>query len=602
MSLPADLTPAATCPLHRAAASLSPDAILVLPRHRSAVVQDAVNAAGRPERRLFHGDKEITFNEPALFGFAARLAATGRFAASDARAWAPAVPWERLRALLQELLAAGVLLPAAEAPEDARPDGPLPAPLPPGPCPAPRFWDDCAAITRELGGHAVDEGWLELFVPVFRVAHPALDADGRQVGEANVFPPALRLDIPTEWRPCTLPGTRFRGPRPMNVTAMRVMRAHWPEMMACLRQIRAAFLRRYPEAEGAWTVGHLERLATAVLAVPTHALVRHDRPRAGALHPALAALFRVTDGVRMVMHQMLFVPIGEPARAPTDPVSVEDILDYAERNYSYHSPHGVCAGPRAMVRDLLQVLLHGGADGGAEAGDTLRDPALVAALAECEAALDYGLLGLRAYAASFSLWPLLARGYARLAALAAAWPDRAATRLLRDRLLEHAALLEQATYLGHERWRAGRDDAYADMFRESGRGVAGLSPQPLAEWLDAAAPAEQAALAAQLTAILHRHPGLDAAQAAPFAAAIADTLLRIRAVLRCAAAAQAEINRRLGRPAPRHALRAADLDMHNRLQGAQAARLPFLPDELGRLLGLRIEIDTAACRVAEATG
>ena len=36
---------------------------------------------------------------------------------------------------------------------------------------------------------------------MFRVAHIALDAEGRQVSEANVFPPALRLDVDTEWRP-----------------------------------------------------------------------------------------------------------------------------------------------------------------------------------------------------------------------------------------------------------------------------------------------------------------------------------------------------------------------------------------------------------------
>ena len=32
----------------------------------------------------------------------------------------------------------------------------------------------------------------------------------------------------------------------------------------------------------------------------------------GHLHPVLSSMFRVTDGVRMAMHQMLFSPIYEP--------------------------------------------------------------------------------------------------------------------------------------------------------------------------------------------------------------------------------------------------------------------------------------------------
>jgi hypothetical protein len=62
--------------------------------------------------------------------------------------------------------------------------------------------------------------YLELVIPIFRVAHIAIDEDGRQVGEANFFPKPLRLDIPTEWRTCHYPGTRYQS-QPMNVTALK---------------------------------------------------------------------------------------------------------------------------------------------------------------------------------------------------------------------------------------------------------------------------------------------------------------------------------------------------------------------------------------------
>jgi hypothetical protein len=142
-----------------------------------------------------------------------------------------------------------------------------------------------------------------------------VDADQRQVGEANVFPPALRLDVPTKWRTCNLPGSRYQSEQPMNVTAMRVMRAHWPQMMAAMLRVREGYLCRFPEAAGAWTIGHVERLATVVLAVPSYQLMRQQgRIENGDLHPALSSLFRVTDGVRMTMHKMLFVQINEQTR------------------------------------------------------------------------------------------------------------------------------------------------------------------------------------------------------------------------------------------------------------------------------------------------
>ena len=56
---------------------------------------------------------------------------------------------------------------------------------------------------------------------------------------------------------------------PMNVSALKAMRAHWGPMMAMLLRVRAGYLRRCPDALAGWTVGHLERLSTAVLTLPT---------------------------------------------------------------------------------------------------------------------------------------------------------------------------------------------------------------------------------------------------------------------------------------------------------------------------------------------
>ena len=131
----------------------------------------------------------------------------------------------------------------------------------------------------------------------------------------------------------------------MNVTALKVMRVHWRQMMAVLLRVREVYLKRFPEARKGWTVGDLERLSVAVLALPSYMLLKHDsRVENGKLHPVLSSIFRVTDGLRMTMHQMLFVPFGEPTRRPDTPMTAAEIFAYAERNHSLHSGHGVCAG------------------------------------------------------------------------------------------------------------------------------------------------------------------------------------------------------------------------------------------------------------------
>ncbi len=610
--------PAARCPFghdghdgHDGHRSLQPDDELALPQHRRAVVQRATRPDGTRELTLYLGDKDVSFDEPDLFAFGEALARQGRFLAGEATRWAPTRPWAELRGLLQTLLDEGVLVHASELPAAAPAADPdRPAPLPPGPNPHPRQWREGAALMHELTGRALEPGWLELVVPVFRVAHMALDADGRQVGESNVFPPALRMDIATRWRTCIYPGTRHQSDRPMNVTALKAMRAHWPQMMAALRVVRAAYLRRFPQLQGAWTVGHLERLATAVLAVPTYALMKASQPVPnGALHPALAGLFRVTDGLRMVMHQMLFVPISEPTLAPDAPMDAVGILAYAERNQSFHSEHGVCAGPQAMVAEFLGVLVHGARPAGSD--DVAPVPAVAAALADVEPALDYALMGLQAYAAVFSLWPRMTRAYETLLPRVAAWADAAAVAgrarpalaAWHERLAGHVKAVQQATYLAQESWRADRERVYADMHDQCSRGL-GRDDAPLARRLAPAPAARMLPLRAALDTALrerladgaHGTPAEAAARGA-VAAHLAAYLAGEQVLLGVAVEVQSRINGLLGRPAPTRPFDAADIDLHNRLQGTATRRLPDLVAELSEGLGLPIHLDADAWRI-----
>ena len=611
MGEPARVTPGDTgaCPLESPLPGrtiVGADDLLVLSMQKRMVVQYATGESGSPELHLYYGDKEVTFDEPKLFGFGEALAKQSQFRAGTAASWGRGCDWTRVQELLAHLIDQGILERAEEhVASDVLAGGVVrPSPLPPAVCTRPRTWAECETITQELAGRPVELGYLELVVPVFRVAHIALDADGRQVGEANVFPRALRLDAPTTWLACTYPGTRYMVDRPMNVTALKAMRLHWKQMMAALLRIRSAYFRRFPDAAEGWTVGRVERLATLVLSVPTYQIVRCDRPlESGELHPALSSLFRVTDGLRMTMHQMLFVPIGEPTMSPDAPVTSEQIFEYAERNYSFHSETGVCGGPKHMIQEFLDVVLDGRLS--EELESFAFDGPVEAALNDMDAAFDYGLYGLQVYAAFFSLWPSMTRAYERLGAIAEAAVNDGADGFsgFRDRIRARVVRMKNETYLATDEWRAHREQVYADMYEQCGRGLS--VPHLDASLPEQLAPVrsdEHAAVGLALTDFLRRHfrsSNAHDAHVDAMQACLMDFFIQEQAIFLAACAVQQRLNRMLGRSSPTRPFGSADADVHNLLQGAEFRRLPYLIDELEDALGLAVSIDAHRIELTE---
>lgn len=592
----------------RPATCFNPATVLRLPLHQRMVVQRGQGDDGQPVLQLFYGDQEISFDEPALFVFGETLARQSRFAAGDATHWTAdgdTLAWPQVHDLLAQLLESGVLQFAddtgdASDPHLADAAGERPSPLPPALTTQPRSWHALPGLMTALVGRPLEIGWLELVVPIFRVAHMALDADGRQVGEANVFPPMLRLDVPTRWRTCIYPGSRHLHEKPMNVSALKAMRAHWGPMMAMLLRVRAAYLRRCPDALAGWTVGHLERLSTAVLTLPAWQLMRSDKRVAdGALHPVLSSMFRVTDGLRMTMHHMLFIPFGEPTRHPDTPMTAAEVHAYAERAFSFISDHGVCAGPKAMVDEFLAVLVDGATP--RDGLPAVLDPALEAATADIEPAIDYAMLGLQAYAAVFSLWPATMRCYEHLAAQADAWAADAPTPAVlawQAWLAPIVAQLRSSTHLATEQWRTDRELVYGDMHAQCHRVRTGqwpartlaacLAPQPVPAGV---LQAMQAAVARRFGAAQAGAPAQVHQQA--LVGTLADYLARAQAVVAQGCAVQQQINQLLGRTPPVQPFQAADIDLYLHLAGETAGRVPFLLDELPQQLGLRADIGAA---------
>ena len=586
---------------------LDPADALVFPRHKGVFQEYLTNPEGQTELRLYLGEKEIAFDEPELFPFGERIHRQGRFIAGSAVSWGKGYQWPRIKELLQELIREKILFKAGDPNAvDPPASGPRPSPLPPAKTRQPSSWLECESLTDKLTGRVLELFYLECAVPVFRVAHIALDSEGRQVGEANVFPSSLRLDRPTDWRGCPHAGSRYQDAKPMNVTAHKSMRAHWPQMMATLHEIREAFVRRFPHVREGWTVGDMQRLSTLVLALPAYLLMKpQNRVEDGTLHPVLSSLFRVTDGVQMTTSLMLYSAIEEPTRAPRAPISGEQIYSYAERYSLFHSAHAVCAGPPAMIQEFLRVLFDEQPID--EVATRVLDLPVRDTLKDLDDAFNYGLLGLQSHALIFSLWPRMGQCYEQLLAVLESWPGTRTqwAEALHKRLCEDLVSLWKINGMHPDEWNLRRTEVYSDMYARCAEGLGEsntdcLLAARLERELSPIPPGLDRELQALLGKRLRIRDPRAQASVREFVSVLIDYFRLEQATLRVLAKVQTQIGSLLGRAPAKRPLKASDLTLFYHLRGQQD-RLPYLPDSLNETIGLQVIVTPDAIAISDQT-
>ena len=573
---------------------LAPTDLLYVP-HRKRMTKAYVTneETGGQELVLYYGNKEVSFDEVHLFPFGEALTAQpDGFMAQDATAWGPGYPWDELRPLLETLVEEGVLKRGID--NEVFDTGLVPSKLPPSTCPMHRTWSapEIESITTDLGGRPVEIGYIETIFSVYRIPHPALDADERQVGEANVWPPALRLDRDTEWRVCQYPGSRYRDPLPMNVTALKAMIKHWKPLLATLLKVRAEMQRRLPRMRDGWTVGDMHTLSAVVLCVPAYQLMKRggtspQRP----LHPVLSSLFRITDGIRMTTHEMLFLS-NERTRFPHEPTSAEELHAFAERNGLFISGHGVCAGPRAMIDEFLTTVFSGKPEDWA-AGLAVA-PEVEELMTELPAIVDYALLGFQTWCVTRSVWLAMSRADKALRAVFAATPadlsaDEAARfDRMRARLDDDWRTLDQQR-IADDYERDVHLQVYVDGYEQSWRALRHpVGPATLAACIDPlpVEPAHDTA-ARQLRDLL----------SARFSGRTLDSIVEIlvmylreeQSMLRSTLRLQAAINTLLERPQPTRPLTARELQLHFVMYGGSISRFAYLFDTIEAELGIHVE-------------
>jgi hypothetical protein len=374
-------------------ADLQRSDVLFVPNRRRLTHAMLAGPEGKEALHIFYGAKEIVFREPSMMPFGHSLLTVERFRAEEATSWSGKDPydWDQVRGMLEALLSEEILkrfdsaqtavtvrtFPArlGRAPEDRKPET------------YSSLDDTTPSITARTVGRAMELSNLEVVVPVHRVAHPALDEDGRQVGENNVNN-HLYLDLPTERKLCNYAGTRYQYEKPINSTALKAMMRRWPELLSLTAQFRAAFIKRIPLQAEHMSGGELQLLCTACAGAVASLLVRGENavPN-GKLDGGLAGAIRLIDGVRITTTQMIRDTAGN--HTCDRPATGKSVGDYAEQNALFLDMWGVCAGPQVLVDEYLNVLVDG-----VEA-PIQAQPDFAARVGELDAGIDYGLHALR---------------------------------------------------------------------------------------------------------------------------------------------------------------------------------------------------------------
>jgi hypothetical protein len=182
--------------------------------------------------------------------------------------------------------------------------------------------------------------------------HGVLDEDRRPLGEHRA-PAPLAGAAPTELRSCPYPGSRHEHRLPMNLSALRQATRKWDELLTGLAALRDWC------GGGAQpiTLAELWRLTAAAAALPAYLLHRPGRER--VLDSATAALYKACLGLKFLIEQRVVQEVLERADFSD---TADGLSEFAESSGWLVGRQEVCAAPPGLIREVLDVAVHGRAN------------------------------------------------------------------------------------------------------------------------------------------------------------------------------------------------------------------------------------------------
>lgn len=217
------------------------------------------------------------------------------------------------------------------------------------------------------------------------------DAEGRPLGESRLS--TTLAEVPMRFGICRYPGSRFEHVRPMNLSALQQIQQHWPECRDLLAWVQRA--ARSETATARATLSDLWRTARLAQSLPGWLLLRQNAPMADGTLPApVAATFKMVIGITYALQDLQFQAVLEDRALEHAPVEPDALMAQIEQRGLLIGPTQVCAGPQAMIRAVIALLL--GGDSGAPL-----DPALGALIGDAARPARYAAQAMRFHAAGY---------------------------------------------------------------------------------------------------------------------------------------------------------------------------------------------------------
>jgi len=186
-----------------------------------------------------------------------------------------------------------------------------------------------------------------------------VDRDSRPLcGEAVVDDSVFRESL--EQRRCPYAGSRHDHALPMNASALKQMTHNWDEILVTANALRTLFATGPAGLAGSVALGM--RVAYAGVCLPLFLLYRAAGPmRDGEVPGFVSGLHKASIDVATSTQLMLVESFGEDdgRQTPSSDGVVQAIIDFVEREGLFVGQKGVCAGPPQLIRELLEVMVHG---------------------------------------------------------------------------------------------------------------------------------------------------------------------------------------------------------------------------------------------------
>lgn len=201
----------------------------------------------------------------------------------------------------------------------------------------------------------------EFFQSPFVGVYLLRDVEGRPLGEDNC-PPSYLAEIETEWRVCPYRDSRSQHPKPMNVSALRQVTAHWDDIASGILWLRRLYAAPYRLE--AFSLSHTWKFARMCTALPRFLLARRNNAlQDGQVPLDVAGIYKTVSGILMTVEHMLARGMsGESV------LSSEAFVEYTNAQGIFEGPHGVCAAPPHLLLKAVATVLEGGSSSG-DAGD-----------------------------------------------------------------------------------------------------------------------------------------------------------------------------------------------------------------------------------------